>query len=40
LLLIDMNTEKKYPKVRSRRKGMEKPIRKDGEGVKQGPAGL
>jgi|GEM_PF-5115640 len=35
-----MSTEKKYPKVRSRKKGMEKPIRKNGDGVKQGPAGV
>jgi len=40
LYINNMNTEKKYPKVRSRRKGMEKPVRKDGEGVKQGPAGV
>lgn len=35
-----MSTDKKYPKVRSRRKGMEKPIRKSGEGIQQGPAGV
>ncbi len=35
-----MSTEKKYPKVRSRKKGMEKPIRKNGDGIKQGPAGV
>jgi hypothetical protein len=35
-----MSTEKKYPKVRSRKKGVEKPVRKDGNGVEQGPAGL
>lgn len=35
-----MDTNKKYQKVRSRRKGLEKPIRKDGEGIKQGPAGV
>lgn len=35
-----MSTEKKYPKVRSRKKGMEKPIQKNGNGIKQGPAGV
>jgi hypothetical protein len=35
-----MNTLKKYEKVKSRRRAVEKPIRKSGEGIKQGPAGV
>ncbi len=34
-----MANEEKSTKIKSRRKGMEKPIRKDGEGIKQGAAG-
>jgi hypothetical protein len=35
-----MNTLKKYEKVKSRRRAVEKPIRKNGDGIKQGPAGV
>lgn len=36
-----MTTEKKDSKVvKNRRRGMDKPIRKDGNGIKQGPAGV
>lgn len=35
-----MNTEKNIAKVKNRRRGMEKPIRKEGDGIKQGPAGI
>jgi hypothetical protein len=35
-----MNTQKKYQKVKSRKRGVEKPIRKNGDGLKQGPAGV
>ena len=34
-----MTNDNKTTKIKSRRKGMEKPIRKDGEGIKQGAAG-
>lgn len=35
-----MTNDKNIPKVKSRRRGMDKPIRKEGEGIKQGPAGV
>ncbi len=35
-----MTTDKNITKVKSRRRGMDKPIRKEGEGIKQGPAGV
>lgn len=35
-----MKTEKTITKVKGKRRGMEKPIRKEGEGIKQGPAGI
>ncbi len=35
-----MTTDKNIAKVKNRRRGMEKPIRKEGEGIKQGPAGV
>jgi hypothetical protein len=35
-----MKTEQTNIKVKSKRRGMEKPIRKEGEGIKQGPAGV
>lgn len=35
-----MSTDKNIAKVKNRRRGMEKPIRKEGDGIKQGPAGV
>ncbi len=35
-----MSSQKKYQNVKSRQKGIEKPVRKSGDGAEQKPAGV